>query len=65
MREIRISPTAQVLAFLTLIGLISVGLTLAWLTSYKQNRDLIEQNEQADEEYASAATGIQSKPGRC
>ena len=40
---------------LSLIGLISVGLTVAWLTSYKQNRDLIEQNEQADEEYASAA----------
>jgi type VI secretion system protein ImpL len=40
---------------LTLIGLISVGLSLAWLTSYRQNRDLIAQNEQADDEYASAA----------
>src|SRR4030095_4832343 len=40
---------------LTLIGLISVGLGLAWLTSYRQNRDLIAQNEQADNEYASAA----------
>jgi type VI secretion system protein ImpL len=40
---------------LALVGLISAGLAVAWLTSYKQNRDLIEQNEQADEEYASAA----------
>ena len=37
---------------LTLVGLISVGLAVAWLTSFKHNRDLIQQNEQADEEYA-------------
>src|ERR1700730_4184034 len=43
---------------LTLVGLITVGLTVAWLTSYKQNRDLIEQNEQADEEYGSAAAPL-------
>jgi type VI secretion system protein ImpL len=41
-----------------LIGLISVGLTVAWLTSYKQNRELIEQNEQADHEYANAAGAL-------
>jgi type VI secretion system protein ImpL len=40
---------------LALVGLISLGLTVAWLTSFKQNRDLIELNQQADEEYASAA----------
>jgi type VI secretion system protein ImpL len=39
----------------TLIGLMTVGLSLAWLTSYKQNRDLIEHNQHADEEYAAAA----------
>jgi type VI secretion system protein ImpL len=43
---------------LTLVGLISVGLTVAWLTSFKQNRDVIELNEQADEEYASAAAPL-------
>ncbi|MBR1232061.1 type VI secretion system membrane subunit TssM [Bradyrhizobium sp. AUGA SZCCT0182] len=42
----------------SLIGLISVGLGLAWLTSYKQNRALIAQNEQADEEYSSAAAPL-------
>ena len=39
----------------SLIGLVTVGLTFAWLTSYKQNRDLIEQNEQADNDYSGAA----------
>jgi hypothetical protein len=29
---------------LTLIGLVSVGLAVAWLTSYNQNRDLIAAN---------------------
>jgi type VI secretion system protein ImpL len=43
---------------LTLVGLISVGLTVAWLTSFKQNRDLIELNQQADEDYASAAAPL-------
>lgn len=42
----------------TLIGLITVGLGVAWLTSYKQNRDLIAQNEQADDEYASVSTAV-------
>jgi type VI secretion system protein ImpL len=42
----------------TLIGLISLGLTVAWFTSFKQNRELIEQNEQADDEYSSAAGGV-------
>ncbi|VIO76360.1 hypothetical protein CI1B_63700 [Bradyrhizobium ivorense] len=40
---------------LTIVGLISVGLSIAWLTSFKYNRDLIAQNEQADQEYATAA----------
>ncbi|MBR1155206.1 type VI secretion system membrane subunit TssM [Bradyrhizobium sp. JYMT SZCCT0428] len=40
---------------LTLVGLISIGLTIGWLTSFKYNRDLIEQNERADDEYAAAA----------
>jgi type VI secretion system protein ImpL len=43
---------------LTIVGLLSVGLTVAWLTSFKQNRDLIELNEQADEEYGSAAAPL-------
>jgi type VI secretion system protein ImpL len=42
-------------AAFALIGLTSVGLSLAWLTSYKQNRNLIAQNEQADDEYTTAA----------
>jgi type VI secretion system protein ImpL len=40
------------------IGLITIGLALAWLTSYKQNSVLIAENEQADEEYGSAAGPI-------
>jgi type VI secretion system protein ImpL len=43
---------------LTLVGLISVGLTVAWLTSFKHNRDLIDQNEQADDEYSAAASPL-------
>src|ERR1700737_2893229 len=35
---------------LTVVGLVSVGLSVAWLTSFKHNRDLIEQNEAADDE---------------
>lgn len=42
----------------TLIGLVTVGLGVAWLTSYKQNRDAIAQNEQADQEYASISAAI-------
>jgi type VI secretion system protein ImpL len=40
------------------IALITIGLGLAWLTSYKQNSVLIAQNEQADDEYTSAAGAI-------
>src|SRR6185437_12780448 len=36
---------------LTLVGLVFVGLGVAWLTSFKHNRDLISQNEQAYQEY--------------
>ena len=43
---------------LSLVGLISVGLSVAWLTSFKYNRDLIRQNEQADDEYATAAASV-------
>lgn len=43
---------------LTLVGLVSVGLSVAWLTSFKQNRDLTEQNAAADAEYASAAGNL-------
>jgi type VI secretion system protein ImpL len=41
-----------------LVGLVSVALSLAWFTSYRQNRDLIAQNEQADDEYATAAGAL-------
>ncbi len=42
-------------AALSLVGLVFVGLSVAWLTSFKHNRDLIDQDEQADQEYAKAA----------
>jgi type VI secretion system protein ImpL len=42
----------------TLIGLVTVGLGIAWLTSYKQNRDLIAQNVQADDEYAAISAAV-------
>ncbi|MBR0800710.1 type VI secretion system membrane subunit TssM [Bradyrhizobium jicamae] len=45
-------------AALCAVALISIGLTLAWLTSYKQNAVLIAENEQTDREYASAAGPI-------
>jgi type VI secretion system protein ImpL len=45
-------------ATLSLVGLISVGLIVAWLTSFKQNRDLIAHNEQADTEYLAAGGPI-------
>ena len=41
-----------------LVGLISAALSLAWFTSYRQNRNLIAQNEQADDEYATAAGAL-------
>ena len=43
---------------LTLVGLVFVGLGVAWLTSYKHNRDLISQNEQAYQEYATAGGSV-------
>jgi type VI secretion system protein ImpL len=45
-------------ATLSLVGLISVGLIVAWLTSFKQNRELIDQNEKADAEYLAAGGPI-------
>ncbi|WP_038967722.1 type VI secretion system membrane subunit TssM [Bradyrhizobium diazoefficiens] len=45
-------------AALSLIGLVSIGLIAAWLTSYKRNSDLIEQSLQADSEYAAAGAPI-------
>lgn len=41
-------------AALSLIGIISVGLMVAWLTSFKKNSDLIEQSLQVDNDYAAA-----------
>jgi type VI secretion system protein ImpL len=43
---------------LSLVGLIFVGLGVAWLTSFKHNRDLIDQNEQAYQEYATAGGSV-------
>lgn len=43
---------------LTLIGLVSAGLAVAWLTSYNRNRDLITANESADQEYATVAAPL-------
>lgn len=45
-------------AAITLIGLVSAGLGMAWLSSFKQNRDLIAHNEQADEDYASKSAAL-------
>src|SRR6478736_6469407 len=45
-------------AALSLIGLVSIGLIAAWLTSYKRNSDLIEQSLQADSEYAAAGAPL-------
>ena len=45
-------------AALSLIGLVSIGLIAAWLTSYKRNSDLIEQSLQADNEYAAAGAPL-------
>ena len=39
---------------LSLIGLIAAGLTVAWLTSFKKNSDLIEQTLQLDDDYKTA-----------
>ena len=40
---------------LSLIGLLSVALLAGWLTSFKQNSNLITQTQQADDEYSAAA----------
>src|SRR3954447_23344818 len=42
------------IAALSVIGLIAVGLSVAWLTSYKKNSDLIEQTLQLDNDYKAA-----------
>jgi type VI secretion system protein ImpL len=45
-------------AALSLIGLVSIGVIAAWLTSYKRNSDLIERSLQADSEYAAAGAPL-------
>ena len=45
-------------AALSLIGLVSIGLIAAWLTSFKRNSDLIAQSLQADSEYAAAGAPL-------
>lgn len=45
-------------AALSLIGLCTLGLSVAWLTSYKKNSDLIEQTVQVDGDYASAGAPL-------
>jgi type VI secretion system protein ImpL len=45
-------------AALSLIGLLAVGLSVAWLTSYKKNSDLIEQAVKVDGDYAAAGAPL-------
>ena len=45
-------------AALSLIGLCALGLSVAWLTSYKKNSDLIEQAVKVDGDYASAGAPL-------
>ena len=45
-------------AALSLIGLIAIGLSIAWLTSYKKNSDLIEQAVRVDADYAAAGAPL-------
>jgi type VI secretion system protein ImpL len=45
-------------AGLSLIGLTAIALSIAWLTSYKRNSDLIEQFVQVDGDYASAGAPL-------
>jgi len=45
-------------AALSLIGLCALGLSVAWLTSYKKNSDLIEQAMKVDGDYASAGAPL-------
>jgi type VI secretion system protein ImpL len=43
-------------AALALIGAVAVGLSIAWLTSYKKNSDLIQQALQVDQDYAAVGS---------
>ncbi len=43
---------------LSLIGLLAVGLGIAWITSYKKNSDLIEQAVRIDGDYAAAGSPL-------
>ena len=45
-------------AGLSLIGLCAIGLSVAWLTSYKKNSGLIEQAVQVDGDYASVGAPL-------
>ncbi len=45
-------------AVLSVIGLCAVGLSIAWLTSYKKNSDLIEQTVQVEGDYASTGAPL-------
>ena len=45
-------------ATMALIGLVAIGLGVAWLTSYKKNSDLIEQAVQVDNAYAAAGAPL-------
>ena len=45
-------------AAFSLIGLLAVGLTLAWVTSFKKNSDMIEQSLQNDNEYSTAGAPL-------
>jgi type VI secretion system protein ImpL len=45
-------------AAFSLIGLLAIGLTLAWVTSFKKNSDMIEQSLQTDSEYSAAGAPL-------
>jgi type VI secretion system protein ImpL len=45
-------------AGLSLIGLLAIGLSVVWLTSYKKNSDLIQQAVQIDGDYAAAGAPL-------
>jgi type VI secretion system protein ImpL len=45
-------------AAFSLIALCSLGLSIAWLTSYKRNSDLIERTMQVEGDYASAGAPL-------
>ncbi len=46
----------------TLIGMLSIGLSLAWWVSYKQNSALIAQTEKANEDYLATAGVLARDP---